>query len=146
VQAQAAGIIYTATFATQYELTVTASPSNEGSVSGGGQFDTAGSTVTVTATPAATNTSRNFSADLTGTANPQSLPMNGPKNVTANFGVVYACSVSNGTSATVADGQAVINEAPGKASSSNDVKADGIVNLIDLQIVINAAIGKGCTI
>jgi hypothetical protein len=145
VQSQAAGIIYTATFATQYELTVTASPSNEGSVSGGGQFDTAGSTVTVTATPAATNTSGNFSGDLTGTANPQSLLMNGPKNVTANFGVVYACPVSS-ASATVADGQAVINEAPGKASSSNDVNADGVVNLIDLQIVINAAIGKGCAI
>jgi large repetitive protein len=56
-----------------------------------------------------------------------------------------SCSVSLSTSATVADAQALINEALGKAPAANDLNGDGTVNIIDVQIVINAVLMLGCT-
>jgi hypothetical protein len=56
-----------------------------------------------------------------------------------------ACSVSNAISTTVADVQAIVNQALGKAPAANDVNRDGVVNVIDVQIVINAVLGLGCT-
>ncbi len=145
VVAAGSGTTYTATFGTKYELTTSASPSSEGAVSGNGQFYDSGDSVTVTATPTAPYVFKGFSGDLTGTTNPQNLTMNGPKNITATFGPAYACSVSNGASATVADVQALINEALGTASPGNDVNNDKVVSVVDVQIVMNAAMGRGCT-
>lgn len=146
VTAQATGITYTASFNTSYELTTAASNSSEGSVSGNGQFVTANNSITVTATPTAPYVFKHFTGDLTGSTNPQSLLMNGPKNVTAVFGVAYACSVSNGSTTTINDVQAMINQALGKASAANDVDGDGVVNIADVQIVINALLLGACLV
>jgi hypothetical protein len=145
VQAPNNGTTYTATFATQYQLTTSASPPSEGSVSGNGTFSNSGSTVTVTATPTPPYVFKQFTGDLTGTTNSQPLLMNGPKNVVAVFGVLYLCSVSNGITTTVADVQALVNQALGKAPAANDLNADHVVNIIDVQIMINAALNKGCS-
>src|SRR6266567_1025363 len=76
---------YTANFSTQYLLTTTVSPAGAGSIiaSPGSSdgFYNSGTAVQLTA-------SGNFlswSGDLSGSANPQSLVMSGPKSVTANF-------------------------------------------------------------
>jgi len=145
VVAPSTGTTYTAGFATQYELITSVNSASEGSVSGGGQFYNSGSSVTVTATAIAPYVFKGFSGDLTGITNRQQLTMNGPKNVTATFGVPYACSVSNGASATAADVQAIVNQALGTAPPANDVNGDQVVNAIDVQIVINAVLNLGCT-
>lgn len=42
------------------------------------------------------------------------------------------------------DAQQMINEALGVIAAGNDLNQDGVVNVVDLQIVINAALGFGC--
>ena len=44
----------------------------------------------------------------------------------------------------ISDVQLVVNEALG-AASSNDLNGDGEVNVADVQIVVNAALGLGCS-
>jgi alpha-galactosidase len=80
---------YTTSAQTQYLLTTSASPSSGGSVaaspsSAGGNYN-AGTQVQLTATPASGCTFVNWSGALTGAANPQTVTMSGPQNVTANF-------------------------------------------------------------
>ena len=72
-----------------FRLAVTAAPSNGGSVEttppNCGNDYTAGSTVTVTATAALTNTFLGWNGATVGATNPLTLPMNGDKQLTAIF-------------------------------------------------------------
>jgi hypothetical protein len=38
----------------------------------------------------------------------------------------------------------ILNEALGATSPADDLNGDGAVNAVDVQIVINAALGNGC--
>jgi hypothetical protein len=78
---------YTATFQTQYQLTTAASPSAGGTVTpASGTYQNAGSVVSVQATANTGYQFANFSGGaLTGGTNPQSVTLNGPANVVANF-------------------------------------------------------------
>ncbi len=80
----ASGSSYTATFTTQYLLTSNVSPSGSGSVSAGGYYNS-GTSVQLTATPAANCAFANWSGSLSGSTNPTSITMSGPQTVTANF-------------------------------------------------------------
>ena len=91
---------YTATFDTQYQLTTTVSPSLGGSVTAGG-WHNVGANVSVTATPASGYEFAGFSGDLSGPTNPQTVTMNTPRTVTANF------VLSNRAPAAVPDAYAV---------------------------------------
>ncbi|MEM0288289.1 MAG: hypothetical protein QXG05_09025, partial [Nitrososphaerota archaeon] len=80
----------TGNYGTQYYLTMSASPSSEGSVSPASGWYNAGSQVTITATP---NSGYNFagwsgsgSGSYSGSNNPATITMNGPITETANFG------------------------------------------------------------
>jgi hypothetical protein len=75
---------YTAFFTTQYLLTTTASPAAGGSITAGGWFDP-DTPVSIDATASSGYTFAGFTGDLTGTATPQTLVMNGPKTVVAHF-------------------------------------------------------------
>jgi Divergent InlB B-repeat domain len=75
---------YTATFMTEHQPSTSASPSGGGSVTAGGWL-AAGAAVSIQATPNTGYTFTGFSGALTGTTNPQTLTMNGPKTVVANF-------------------------------------------------------------
>jgi uncharacterized repeat protein (TIGR01451 family) len=55
-----------------------------------------------------------------------------------------ACDINGDGVVNVADVQLEINEALGIAPAANDVNHDGVVNVADVQIVINAALGLGC--
>ena len=62
---------------------------------------------------------------------------------------VYAapsCDLNGAPSGAVnvADVQLIINEALGLAPTVNDLNGDGVVNVADVQIEINAALGLGC--
>jgi uncharacterized repeat protein (TIGR02543 family) len=95
---------YTATFSTtQYQLTIASSPPAGGTVTPSPMGDQSGiacpasvgvicpgyypsgTPVTLTATPNTGYSFSGWSGDLSGTANPTSVTMNGPKTVTANF-------------------------------------------------------------
>jgi hypothetical protein len=45
----------------------------------------------------------------------------------------------------VADVMAIVNKVLGTGSVGADLNNDGKVNVLDIQIVINAALGLGCT-
>jgi hypothetical protein len=80
----------------QYFLTTAVSPSDGGTISpASGPYDS-GSLVTITATPADGYTFDGFSGDLSGSS-PQSLVMNGPKSVTANFSRMLVSGAVNGS-------------------------------------------------
>jgi len=78
------GATYTAAFTNlQYSLTSAAYPSAAGSVTNG--WYNANTSVAVTATAQSGYQFHHFSGDLSGTANPQSITISGPKYVVANF-------------------------------------------------------------
>ena len=73
--------------------------------------------------------------------------VNGSNQITfsGSLTIVSACNVTLGGSATVADVQREINEALGLMAPLNDLNGDGKVNVLDVQIVLNAAMGMGCS-
>jgi hypothetical protein len=84
VAAPSPGTTFTANFSTEYQLTTVANPTAGGTVTGAGWYFS-GTPVSVQATPAANYAFAQFSGDLKGSTNPQTLTMNAPKSVAANF-------------------------------------------------------------
>jgi uncharacterized repeat protein (TIGR01451 family) len=76
---------YTANFKTQHLLTTSVSPAGSGVIAPATGYFDQGSSVQVTATANAGFTFVNFSGDLTGSTNPQSVVMSAPRSVVANF-------------------------------------------------------------
>ena len=150
VTAPAAGtvITYTATFNTQYLLTLAASPGGSGTVvanppspAGDGYYNltTPAQVVQLTATPNAGFQFANYSGDLTGFGNPQSVTMSAPHAVTANFtsggsgggpvaanwrlneasgATSFADSSGNGNTGTCASGDCPAAGVPGKSGTA----------------------------
>lgn len=59
-------------------------------------------------------------------------------------GASVACNVTGDTTTTIADLQRIINEALGAPPATHDLNNDGVVNVVDIQIVIEALFGLGC--
>ena len=82
-------ITYTATLVTQYRLTVTASPSQGGTVAlspvSADGFYNAGTSIQLTGTANPGYQFANWSGGLVGTVDPQSATLRSPLSVTANF-------------------------------------------------------------
>ncbi|HUB82251.1 MAG TPA: RHS repeat-associated core domain-containing protein [Bryobacteraceae bacterium] len=55
-----------------------------------------------------------------------------------------ACSVSGGSKVTVTDVQLEIDQALGSAQAANDFSQNGVVNVVDVQIVIGVVLGYPC--
>jgi len=87
---------YTAAFTTQYSLTTSVNPSGSGAISPTGvNWYNSAQNVPVTATANAGYRFSSWAGSLLGSENPGSVAMNGPKNVTANFGQAqYSLTVS----------------------------------------------------
>ena len=80
------GSTYTANFKTQYSLSASSSPSGGGTVSPSGlNWYDSGQPVSVLATANAGYDFLNWTGNLTGSNNPESVTMTGPRSVTANF-------------------------------------------------------------
>jgi len=60
------------------------------------------------------------------------------------WGAPSNCDVLNLGATTAADVQQVIDEALGTKQAANDLNHDGVVNLVDVEIDINAAMGLAC--
>jgi hypothetical protein len=56
------------------------------------------------------------------------------------------CDLNRDGTMNVSDVQLTINEALGKNAPVNDLNGDGKVNVVDLEIEINAAFGQGCPV
>jgi hypothetical protein len=104
---------FTAALGTEYECSATASPSGAGSVEPDpvGSWYAPGTSIQVTAVAGTGWLFDHWEGDLTGTANPADLTMDGPKSVTAvftavEFTVVVTTSVGAGTDVAV-DGATV---------------------------------------
>ena len=113
------GAVYTIVMATEYRLMRLFS--GAGSVGGSDAFYAAGSTVQLTATAGAGYQFASWSGSATGTANPLTVTMNGPKTVTANFtlglvGVLIDSNVAAAFSVSGAGCPAGTYTAPAAAS------------------------------
>jgi uncharacterized protein (TIGR03437 family) len=127
VSAPAAGGTFTASFSTQYALTVSVNPAGSGTVSAtpasGDGYYNAGASVSLAATPAAGYAFAGWSGGLTGAATPQSVAMNGARTVTASFGstAVSANNDSPSTATAVPSlPYSVSQDTGGSSSSSSD--------------------------
>jgi len=93
---------------TKYTLTVTVAPTGVGTVTQSPNQTqyTAGTVVTLTATPISGYTFTGWSGDATGSTNPTTVTMNANKSVTGNFGqpdLVVASLTHSPTNPTTAD-------------------------------------------
>jgi hypothetical protein len=57
-----------------------------------------------------------------------------------------ACDVNQDGNVNVSDVQLIINQALGLIVRANDLNEDGAVNVADIQIVVNAALSLGCKV
>jgi hypothetical protein len=60
------------------------------------------------------------------------------------IGAYSPCDVNQSASTNVADVQQEINEALGLVAALNDLNGDGVVNVVDVEMVIAAVLGLGC--
>ena len=137
---------YTASFKTQYRLTTSAFPETGGTLSPAtGIFYDAGSLVNVTYTPTAPYAFNSWTGAASGAADSVSITLNSPQSIVANFAVPgFTCAVTGDNSTSVADVQAIVNEALGVAAPNHDLNRDNAITVADVQKVIQAATGTGC--
>jgi probable HAF family extracellular repeat protein len=64
---------------------------------------------------------------------------------TVTIGAYSPCDVNTDGKINVQDIQVMLNEALGVNPPANDLNGDGVVNVVDLQIDINGALNLGCT-
>jgi hypothetical protein len=55
------------------------------------------------------------------------------------------CNVNGDVAVDAADVQTVINQALGSTMPFNDLNQDGVISIVDVQIVIDAFFGMGCS-
>jgi len=94
-------------------------------------------TVNVTATSAGTVTNQ---VSVTGGGSTSTASAGDPTIINASS----PCDVKQ-VGPTVSDVQQVINEATGAMRASHDMNQDGVVNVIEVQLVINWILGMGCS-
>ena len=99
-------ITYAANFNTQYRITTAVSPSGAGIIQADplstDSFYDLGTSVRLEATASTRYLFSMWSGDLTGSANPQSIAVNAPKSITANFSInTYTITATSGANGTV---------------------------------------------
>jgi len=137
---------FTATFQTQYQLNLFANPVPGGTITPvSGAFYNPGTLVGVSATANPPYIFDGWSGDTSGTDNSFSVTLNGPLSVTATFSVPgFTCAITGGASAGIPDVQMIVNEALGAGNPADDLNRDKVVNVVDIQKLVDAAIGLGC--
>ena len=134
ITVQAASASYVAAFKTQYPLATSASPGGSCSVNASpapqsGNYYDSGTSVQLTASPNSGFQFANWSGDLSGTANPQTLAMTTARTATANCTAavpcVYGLSATSATYGAAASSGNTVTVTPtancGSWSSSSSV-------------------------
>lgn len=88
IVASAGNPSYTMQFATEHRLTRTVSPAGAGAITGFDGFHTAGSTPSLSVSANSGYQFAGWSGAATGSANPVTITMDGPKAITANFNLL----------------------------------------------------------
>jgi hypothetical protein len=82
---------------------------------------------------------------LTSAVPTPTLSANAAKPIAKVSSGAGPCDIDGDGSLTAADVQSIINEALGKASPVNDLNSDHVVNVLDIQVVVNAVLSLGCS-
>jgi len=69
---------------------------------------------------------------------------NSPQKVLLSGIGVAPCDVNGDGVVNVLDVQLVVNQILGVLTPTSDINGDGVVNVVDLQLVVNAVLGLGC--
>jgi uncharacterized repeat protein (TIGR01451 family) len=111
---------------------------NNAPVAGGGNFPPITGTVTVAS---------NAGSPLINTAKASggSSLVSPTSNDSITVVSLTPCEVTGHSSVTVSDVQAIVNQGLGSSKAANDINLDGVVNVVDIQIVINAVLYSTCT-
>jgi len=96
----------------------------------------------ITGTPT-TSTGSPFTVNVTVT---DSNSATASVTYSLRINLLAACEVTNDSAVTAADVQAVINQALGSNAPANDLNGDGVINPVDVQIVIEALLTRNCTV
>jgi len=59
--------------------------------------------------------------------------------------LINLCEITNDTTPGLADVQLIFKQAMGTAPPLNDLNYDGVVNVVDVQILLNAALQLACS-
>ncbi len=119
---------YAANFTTKYLLTLAASPAGAGSMTANPTspdgYYASGTSVQVTAAANAGYQFANFTGDLSGATNPQSVVMSAARSVTGNFNVASTVTTSPAGLSIIVDGTTFVapqtfNWTPGSSHSVN---------------------------
>ena len=109
----------------QYTVSATVNPEDGGSVSGTGSFDY-GSSIQLTANPAAAYNFSSWSGDASGSTNPLAVSVTENKSIVANFAIkTFTVSVSAGYRDTNGTGAYTSGTTGGTASGGGSVNYDG---------------------
>ncbi|MCC6536131.1 MAG: Ig-like domain repeat protein [Bryobacterales bacterium] len=125
VTAPAADASITASFDTQFQLTTSGSPSGGGTITPATGFFNAGAPVLVTAAANAGFTFSGFSGGLSGSTNPQTITMNAPAAVVANFAEGVPVAPNLTAQVTVTRGAPAFNRATGRFTQTVTVSNPG---------------------
>ena len=97
--------------------------------------------ITVTVNVAANTDSQVVNqANAAGSGSPPATG-NDPTTIGVNL-----CAVTQDGNASVSDIQEVVNEALGATPPVHDLNGDTVVSIVDVQIVMNAAVRMGCSV
>jgi uncharacterized repeat protein (TIGR01451 family) len=58
--------------------------------------------------------------------------------------IITKCDVDQAPVITAVEVQSLINQLLGLVKAANDLNGDGVINVVDVQLVVNAALGNGC--
>jgi len=141
ITAGSAPATFTANFGTQFLLTFVSSPGGGGTltanpISGDGYYTSAAS-VQVTASANAGYQFANFSGDLTGSTNPQSVTMSAPRSVTASANAGYQFANFSGDLTGSTNPQSVTMSAPRSVTASFNVATTLTTSPAGLSITVD---------
>ncbi len=125
-----------------YTLSTASSPTNGGTVTGGGTYSD-GAIATLTATPSAGWTFVNWTGDLTGTANPATVAMNTNKNVTAVFTQTgFTIAASAGANGSISPAGSVSVAKAGSQTFTIVANAGYVVDVVTVDGVSQGAVAS----
>jgi hypothetical protein len=143
-----ANTIYTANFTRQFLLNPGVSPGSSGTVTpqpasalGDGYYDN-GTSVQLTASASAGYGFSNWTGDLSGSANPQSIAMFAPHSVTANFqatGGAPTVAITNPTNNLTVPGLVIVTAAAAASSPATVVSVQFMVDGVNLGSAVSTA-------
>jgi len=126
-------VTYTATYATEFYLTTIVSPSGAGTITPPNWYGNQ-SQVPISASPVAGYLFAGFSGAPSGTLSPQTVTMNGPETVTANFTQI----VPTATGITPSSGSSIAGQPQSFTATFSD--PSGAADILNAQVYVSSSL------